>query len=424
MKIKTKDLPYELVEKIEKPKHKRPKKPNILFRSLIRALSVPELMATHFEWKGDWKQRAGEGPYLILMNHSAFIDLKIAYKIFYPMPFCTVCTSDGFVGKRWLMRQIGCIPTNKFVTDLTLVTDMLYTVNKLKVSLLMYPEASYSFDGTATPLPKGLGKILKKMKIPVITVLTEGAFLHNPLYNCLQQRKTKVKAKVECLLTRDEIKEKSVAEIDEILNSAFSFDNFAVQKEKGVHIKENFRADGLDRIMYKCACCGSENSMEGKGTEITCGDCGKRYEMTTLGEIRAIDGETEFSHIPDWYSWERECVRKEIENGEYLLDTEVDIAVMADYKAIYKVGSGRLIHSADGFTLTGCDGKLYYKHPVNASYGLYADYYWYEIDDVICIGDNKRLYYCFPKGKCNVAKTRIAAEEMYKLYLKQKVKDS
>ena len=97
---------------------------------------------------------------------------------------------------------------------------------------------------------------------------------------------------------------------------------------------------------------------------------------------------------------------------------------MADYKAIYKVGSGRLIHSADGFTLTGCDGKLYYKHPVNASYGLYADYYWYEIDDVICIGDNKRLYYCFPKGKCNVAKTRIAAEEMYKLYLKQKVKDS
>ena len=33
-------------------------------------------------------------------------------------------------------------------------------------------------------------------------------FLHNPLYNCLQQRKTKVSAKVTCLLTKEEIKEK------------------------------------------------------------------------------------------------------------------------------------------------------------------------------------------------------------------------
>ena len=50
-----------------------------------------------------------------------------------------------------------------------------------------------------------------------------------------------------------------------------------------------------------------------------------------------------------------------------------------------------------------------------ACYGLYADYYWYEIGDVICIGDKKRLYYCFPKDKTNVAKARLAAEEMYKL---------
>jgi len=262
------------------------------------------------------------------------------------------------------------------------------------------------------------------MKIPVITVLTEGAFLHNPLYNCLKQRKTNVTAKVECLLTREEIKEKSVEEIDKILNSAFSFDNFAKQKEKNVHINEDFRADGLERIMYKCACCKSETSMEGKGTKITCSECGKSYEMTTLGEIKAENGDTEFSHIPDWYNWERECVKEEINNGKYLLDTEVDIAIMADYKAIYRVGSGRLIHNSDGFTLTGCDGKLNYKHPVNASYGLYADYYWYEIGDVICIGDKQCLYYCFPKGKCNVAKTRIAAEEMYKLINKQKVKES
>jgi hypothetical protein len=46
---------------------------------------------------------------------------------------------------------------------------------------------------------------------------------------------------------------------------------------------------------------------------------------------------------------------------------------------------------------------------------LYADYYWYEIGDMICIGNNDVLYYCFPKGADPVAKARLATEELYKL---------
>ena len=51
-----------------------------------------------------------------------------------------------------------------------------------------------------------------------------------------------------------------------------------------------------------------------------------------------------------------------------------------------------------------------------ASYSLYSDYYWYEISDVICIGDMKTLYYCFPQTEQDVVtKTRIATEELFKL---------
>ena len=53
---------------------------------------------------------------------------------------------------------------------------------------------------------------------------------------------------------------------------------------------------------------------------------------------------------------------------------------------------------------------------------MYADYYWYEIADTICIGNNDVLYYCFPKGGDVVAKTRMATEEMYKLYKSRKLK--
>lgn len=313
------------------------------------------------------------------------------------------------------MRQIGCIPTQKFVSDVSLIGDINYALHKKNTSVLMYPEASYSFDGCATPLPRRLGILLKKLRVPVISIHTEGAFARDPLYNCLQKRKVKVSAEVSCLFSAEEIQEKSVDELDEGLRAAFDFDNFAWQRKNGVVINEDFRADGLNRILYKCAHCGKEGSMEGKGTFLVCRSCGKKYELTPLGTLKAEDGETEFSHIPDWYRWERSCVRKEIEDGSYRLDIPVNIGMVVDFKAVYMVGSGRLVHTAEGFHLTGCDGKLDYAQSPNASYSLYSDYYWYEIGDVICIGDKERLYYCFPQGGDVVAKTRMATEELYKL---------
>lgn len=416
MKIKIKKVSYEEAMAVKKPTHKKPKKPNILFRTLIRILSIPDLIATRFTYTTEEMEKAGDGPYLILMNHSSFIDLKIAYKIFYPKPMAIVGTTDALIGKNWLMRQIGCIPTQKFVTDATLVKDMIRAVRDSKMNVLMYPEAGYSFDGRATTMPKSLGKLFKMLGVPVVTVITDGAFLRDPLYNGLQLRKTKVTAKVKCLFTKEELKEKSVSQLDEMLNKAFSFDNFASQAENKHEIKENFRADFLERILYKCPACLSEGNMVGKGIKLTCKKCGKVYTMDTLGRMCAENGETEFPHIPDWYDWQRQCVKEEIEKGEYNLNTLVDIYLIRDHKALYSVGEGTLIHNENGFTLTGCDGKLNYTQPAKSLYTLNSDFYWYEIGDVIGIGDKDTLYYCFPKENVSVAKARLATEEMYKLY--------
>ena len=289
-------------------------------------------------------EELGEGPYLIVMNHSSFIDLEIVSRIFYPKPYCIVCTSDGFVGKEGLMRRIGCIPTNKFVTDLQLLSDMRCALHEKGCSVLLYPEASYSFDGTATPLPRKLGVMLKRLDVPVVGILTEGAFARDPLYNCLQKRDVTVSATVRGLLTREEIREKSVGELDALLDGMFSFDNFAWQRDQGVEIREPFRADGLERILYKCPHCLAEGETEGKGTRLTCRACGKEYELDELGQMRALAGETEFPHIPDWYAWERAQVRRELEEGRYLLDVPVEIGMLVDFKAIYLVGEGRLRH--------------------------------------------------------------------------------
>lgn len=417
MKIKTQELSYEEVLALPAAEHKNPKKPNSALIGLVRMLSKGELKKVGFHYETEGMEKLGaDEPCLVLMNHSSFIDLKIAETVMKPRPLQIVCTSDGFVGKEWLMRGIGCIPTQKFVSAPSLVKDMVYCVKKLKTSILMYPEASYSFDGTATPLPESLGKCLKVLGVPVVFIETFGAFARDPLYNGLRLRDVPVSAKVKYLLSPAQIKEKSVDELNATLKESFSFDYFKWQKEEGIEIKEDFRAIGLERVLYKCPHCMAEGKTKGEGTKLICSACGKRYEMTALGEMQALDGETKFSHIPDWYAWQRSQVKSELENGIYELDIPVDICILKDTKAIYKVGEGRLIHNKEGFTLTGCEGKLHYTQKPKASYSLYADYFWYELGDIICIGDAKTLYYCFPKDQgIPVAKTRLATEELYRL---------
>ena len=428
MKTSIKQLDYEKVLALPRPKHKLPRKPDLFWRVLIQILTVFGMAGTRFTYKTEGMEAIDhEEPCLILMNHTCFLDMEIAHRLLRKWKFNIVASNDGFIGffglMEWVMRSIGCIPTQKFVSDLRLIQDMEYCFKELKTSVLMYPEAGYSFDGTATTLPRKMGILLKKFDVPVVMIETFGLFSRNPLYNELQIRKDqKVSAKMRVLFTREDIHNMTVKELSDGIDEAFGFDHFKWQKENNIRIAQPFRADGLHRILYKCPHCGAEGQTQGEGIHLTCKACGKVYELTELGEIRATEGQTEISHIPDWYRWERQQVAQDIENGEYKLDTDVKIAMQVDYKSIYVVGEGHLTHDNSGFHLTGCDGKLDYTQKPQACYGLYADYYWYEIDDCICIGDNEVHYFLFPKDKTvNVAKIRLAAEEMYKLHKARKL---
>lgn len=416
MKIATKKMSYEEALKLPRLQHKNPLKPQLWLATIVHIVCASTLRKIKFSYTTERMELVGDQPCLILMNHSSFTDMKLAYGIFYPKKLGIVTSVDamtGILGK--LMRLLGCTPTHKYITDLTLFKDMEYMLKTNKSSVLMYPEAGYSFDGCATALPRKMGVLLKRLGVPVVTVITEGAFHRDPLYNMLQIRDVKVGAHVKCIATAEEVKAKSVDELDALIAEAFSFDNFAWQRDNKVSIDEPFRADGLHRILYKCPHCGAENQMEGKGIHLTCHACNTQWTMDEYGQLSAKDADPVYPHIPDWYRWQRDCVRKELEEGTYLLDTDVDIAVQVNLDGVCMIGEGHLTHDLNGFRLTGGDGKLDYSQSPVHSHTLYSDYYWYEIGDVIGIGDNEFSYFCFPKKNVSVTKARLATEELYKM---------
>ena len=422
MKIKVIDKTYEEVLAIPQMKAYAPKRVNIFWRTLMYLLSKPTMNKFDYSLTKVGMEKLGkQEPCLYLMNHSSFTDMKMASVALFPKRYNVVCTFDALMGKKWLMKQIGCVPTHKYVNDISLVRTLMQIAKKNNSSILLYPEACYSADGKTTVIPDSVGGFIKMLDIPVVMITTSGAFARDPLYNNLQIRKVKISAEMKYVLSPAEIKEKSVEEINKVIFECFDLDYFKWQKDNKVKIDEPFRAEGLNRVLYKCPHCEEEGVMETRGCELYCSRCGHKYVLDEYGYLVHEGEGGKFDHVPDWYAWERAGVRAALEDGTYRLEDKVDIYMLVDTKALYRVGEGEICQTPEGIRLTGLDGKLDILQKPQASYTLNTDFNWYELGDIICLANQGRLYYCFPKTKKDiVSKARLATEESFKIFKENK----
>ena len=77
-------------------------------------------------------------PYVLLCNHNAFLDFKVATKAIWPHRANYVVAIDGFIGREELLRRVGCICKRKFTSDLTLVRQLKRVVQNGDVCMI-YP---------------------------------------------------------------------------------------------------------------------------------------------------------------------------------------------------------------------------------------------------------------------------------------------
>ena len=91
MKIKTKLADFEKISDLKINNSIKPLKPMWLLGALIYVLAIPELLAVKFHLKKERMDELHE-PCLILMNHSCFLDMKIAFKIFFPKLYWSIAS--------------------------------------------------------------------------------------------------------------------------------------------------------------------------------------------------------------------------------------------------------------------------------------------------------------------------------------------
>ena len=359
-----------------------------------------------------------KGPYMILSNHLSFVDFELVALGTYPQRMNNVVNVDGYYLRPWLMEWIGSIGTRKFTSDIHLIKSIRKVLSRGDV-LTMYPEARYSPCGITSYLPDSLGMLVKKCKVPVVIALQRGNHLHMPAWNVYKKRKAPLYTTIKLALTAEDVERMSAEEINEFLRKEFVYDDYKYQKENGILITEPHRAEGLHKVLYQCPNCLTESKMNSEGAEIFCEECGKRWTLLEDGSLSANSGETEFSHVPDWFRWEYEQVKAEIERGEYSFFDEVEIYSQPGCYSFPYLGRGTLTHNEqDGFIVRGhYNGEDFCIHrtPIQSS-GLHVEYDFGKIKphrDCVDVSTEKDSFYCYPSRPNTITKLAFATEILY-----------
>ncbi len=399
------------------------KKPPVRTRWFLRPLTYILSMPDVWKHKNKLAKIGTEElkpPFVLLCNHNAFMDFKVATKAIFPWRANYVVAIDGFIGREKLLRDVGCICKRKFTNDIILVKQLIHTIKNGDVAVI-YPEARYSLCGTTAVLPESLGKLCKLLKAPVVVLICHGHHVNSPFWNLHDRNVHPTEAEFKLLFTAEEVQSESVENINKKIVEAFQYDDFAWQKERGIRITYKKRAEGLHKVLYQCPNCMTEFKMSSDGIVLKCNACGKEWEMSELSELKAKEGETEFSHIPDWYEWERANVRKEVENGTYSSgELTVKVDTLPNAKKFIYLGEGTMVHDMNGFLVKGTDtdgDPFEMKKTVPSLYSCHIEYeYLGKFGDCVDLNTLEDTWYIYPDPKrCEFAVTKmaIATEELY-----------
>ena len=395
---------------------KKPKNPSFIMSIAKNIISFPDLKKRKAKITKENMEELEGKPYLLLVNHSSMVDFNLMLAATHPYRVNNVMSLEGFnTYTEPLMRSLGVIGKRKYVSDVTLIRNIKYSLHTLKNIFVLFPEARYSLDGHTSYITPSTAGLVKLMKVPVAVLQIRGNFITNP-----QWRKINVfnyvEAHMKQIVTAEETKTLSTDEIYARILDAFEYDDYNWQIEKNIKIDHPERAKGLHSLLYKCPNCLAEHKTDSAGDALWCNECGKKWRQDELGVLHAEEGETEFNgHIPTWSAWERECVREEIRSGSYYFEDDVMIETLPGSLKFYKHGRGKLIQTPEGTTITGniYGEETTVKKAALALDSLHIEYDYLGRGDCVDISNLDDSFWCYLTKRDAVTKLSFATEEIY-----------
>lgn len=397
---------------------KEPPKQNLLFMPVIwLGCFLITCLARLKIVKSD--KRGIKPPFLVLGTHHSFTDFYVTPLALFPYRANYVSELEGFeYYGEWIYRQAGCLGTRKFIDDMALIKNIKGVMDRNGI-LVLYPEARYANVGTSSQLPVSVAKLVKMLKVPVVTLNMKGNYLQSPIWNLTKRKEAKLHTDMVYALTREDVESMPLEEIHKRLSDLLAYDEYKWQRETGMRITYEKRAEGLHLPLYQCVSCGEEHSMKTEGARLICTCCKRSWIMDEYGTL-IEDTTGEEIYIPDWYERERAFVHGQIDEGEYVLDMEVRVEALPNAKNFIDCGRGHLHHDKEGFLLTFVDymdnTEKTLKVKSSTLFSIHTEYDYRGKGQCITLSTMDNTYFIFPlESGFNSTKIQFAVEYLYSL---------
>ncbi len=279
-----------------------------------------------------------EPPFLIVANHVTNYD-PVIISANYSQLVHWVANDAVFRHPvlRWVFRRTQTIPKTKGMSDLDTVRLMHEKVREGGV-VGLFPEGKTCWDGKTHQMMPATSKLVKLLKVPVISVTIRGGYMTQPRWVWPKnRRRSRILLDAKMLIRQDEIKDLSLDQIDQRLEEGLRNDDFLFQKENPVLLESEKRAEHLELFTYICPKCGRLEALRSSGNDVGCIHCKWSFTIDPYGQFPS-DADFPFPDLTQWNDWQQEETRKRAQ--KYMNDPEVVAPLLEDRGITLLTGAG------------------------------------------------------------------------------------
>ena len=315
-----------------------------------------------------------KGPCIILFNHQTTMDPFFVSKSFrFPVYFFA---SDDLFNLKVspLIRYLAApIPTIRISIDPKSVIAALRILRE-GGAVGIAPEGNRTLSGRLWwEIPEAVAKLVKTAKCPLVLYNLCGGFGTDPRWGTKIRKGTRFDGFVKRILDPKDYADLSVNELFSIIKKELDVDDTA----SGEHYRSRKRAEHIERALYICPVCRKTGTIRSHGTKFFCTNCKTEAEYTeTLSIVPPFGG---YSHIYEWFEWERVEIVKKLRGGESISDTGILFRDSVKLKKKVTLPGDTVKMTNDCLIISGESSELCY--PIK------------EIDAITAVGKKKFNFY-------------------------------
>jgi len=304
------------MNKQENKKQDKIKKASTFVFRLLRVLVF--ILWEKYRFRFEYNTSKGiKRPCLILSNHStAFDQFAVGVGFYFGINFIASDSLFRHGFKSWLMKVlVRPIPFSKGSADASAIIKM-FSVIRQGGSIGMFPSGNASIFGEECTIKPGIGKLAKKLGVPVVLVQIRGGYNTKPRWKN-KPNKGKIRASVTRYISTDELKTMKYDQLEEIIRSEIYFNEFEWNAAQKIEFKGKYKAEFLERVLFYCPECRSLDKLSSKGNEFFC-SCGMRLLINGIGFFEKINNSDNCpDSILEWSKKQLEYI-KSINYADYL----------------------------------------------------------------------------------------------------------